>query len=411
MTMTDYDAIVVGARCAGSPTALLLARRGWRVLLVDRTSFPSDTVSTHLMHAPAVAALARWGLLDRVVATGCPPITRYSFDFGPVTIAGTPRPVDGVATAYAPRRIVLDKILVDAAAEAGVEFREGYTVDEIVVDDGTVVGIRGRTADGTLTIERARIVIGADGRNSHVARAVGAEEYNSKPMLQWSYYTYWSGLPMDGMETVVRPDRGWGAFPTNDDLTLIVLGWPYAEATAYKADVEGNYLKTLELAPEFAARVRRAKREARFAGGAVANYFRKPFGAGWALVGDAGYNKDPITAQGITDAFHDAERCTDALVDVFERGADFDGAMSAWQRTRDERALPMYEFTTNLATLEPPPLEMQQLLAAVCGNQAAMDAFVSVVAATMSPVEFFDPEHIAQIITTSRQAEPGLVST
>jgi 2-polyprenyl-6-methoxyphenol hydroxylase-like FAD-dependent oxidoreductase len=408
MTMTEYDAIVVGARCAGSPTAMLLARRGWRVLLVDRASFPSDTVSTHLMHAPAIAALTRWGLLDRVVATGCPPITNYSFDFGPITIAGTPRPIEGCGTAYAPRRIVLDKILVDAAAEAGVEVREGYTVDEIVVEDGTVVGIRGRTADGTPTTERARIVIGADGRNSHVARAVGVPEYNSKPMLQWSYYTYWSGLPMDGMETVVRPDRGWGAFPTNDNLTLVAVGWPSAEATAYKADVEANYLKTLELAPEFTARMRHAKREERFAGGSVANYFRKPFGAGWALVGDAGYNKDPITAQGITDAFHDAERCTDALVDVYERGADLNDTMSAWQRTRDEHALPMYEFTTNLATLEPPPPEMQQLFGAMYGNQDAMDAFVSVVAATMSPVEFFDPEHIGQIMTTA--AAPDLVS-
>src|SRR5262249_44696247 len=141
--MTNYDAIVVGARCAGSPTAMLLARRGWRVLLVDRATFPSDTVSTHLLHAPAIASLAQWGLLLRVVATGCPPINRYSFNFGPVTIAGTPRPVDGVATAYAPRRTVLDKILVDAAAEAGVEVREAFTVDHIVFDGDAVVGIRG----------------------------------------------------------------------------------------------------------------------------------------------------------------------------------------------------------------------------------------------------------------------------
>jgi 2-polyprenyl-6-methoxyphenol hydroxylase-like FAD-dependent oxidoreductase len=409
--MSDYDAIIIGARCAGAPTAMLLGRRGWRVLLVDRARFPSDTVSTHLMHAPAVAALARWGLLERVVASGCPPINTYSFDFGPFTISGRPKPVDGIATAYAPRRTVLDKILVDAAADAAVEVREGFTVDDVVVEDGVAVGIRGRTAAGAATHERARIIIGADGRNSHVARAVGAEEYNSKPMLQWSYYTYWSGLPIDGMETIIRPERGWGAFPTNDDLTLIVLGWPYEEASAYKADVEGNYLKTLELVPDFAARVREAKREARFAGGAVANYFRKPFGPGWALVGDAGYNKDPITAQGITDAFHDAEWCTSALVDVFERGRHFDDAMSEWQRIRDEHAMPMYEFTTNLATLEPPPPEMQQVLAAVHGNQAAMDGFVSVIAATVSPAEFFDPQHIGQLMTMANDTGTGLVST
>jgi 2-polyprenyl-6-methoxyphenol hydroxylase-like FAD-dependent oxidoreductase len=403
--MTEYDAIVVGARCAGAPTAMLLARQGWRVLLVDRATFPSDTVSTHLIHAPGVAALARWGLLDRVVASGCPPIERYSFDFGPFAIAGTPRPHEGVATAYAPRRVVLDKILVDGADEAGAEVREGFTIDEVVIEDGAVVGVRGRTATGTTTFERARIVIGADGRNSRVARAVGAEEYHVKPMLQWSYYTYWSGLPMEGMETVIRPDRGWGAFPTNDGLTLLVLGWPYAEASAYKADVERNYLKTLELAPDFADRVRSAKREEPFRGGSVANCFRRPFGPGWALVGDAGYDKDPITAQGIGDAFRDAERCTSALLDVFDGGRSFDDAMGEWQRARDDGAMPIYEFTTQLATLEPPPPEMQQLLGAVYGNQPAMDDFVSVVAGTMSPVEFFDPDHVGQIMAAAaRQA-------
>jgi 2-polyprenyl-6-methoxyphenol hydroxylase-like FAD-dependent oxidoreductase len=397
--MTEYDAIVVGARCAGAPTAMLLARRGWRVLLVDRATFPSDTVSTHLIHAPGVASLKRWGLLDRLVATGCPPIERYSFDFGPVTIAGQQRPWDGVATAYSPRRIVLDKILVDAAAEAGAEVREGFTVDEVVIEDGVVVGIRGQSAGGTTTFERARIVIGADGRSSKVAKAVGAKEYNAKPMLQWSYYTYWSNLPTDGMETIIRPDRGWGCMPTHDGLTLLVVGWPIAEATAYKADVEANYRKTIELAPEFAARMRGAHREERFAGGAVANYFRRPFGPGWALVGDAGYNKDPITAQGISDAFHDAERCTTALVEVFDGGRPFDEVMSEWHQARDEHALPIYEFTTQLATLEPPPPEMQQLFGALSGNQRAMDGFVSVVAGTMSPAEFFDPVHIGEIMT------------
>src|SRR5579884_1654861 len=235
--MTEYDAIVVGARCAGAPTAMLLARQGWRVLVVDRATFPSDTVSTHLIHAPGIAALARWGLLDRVVATGCPPIERYSFDFGPFMLTGTPRPCGAVATAYAPRRTVLDEMLVGAAAEAGAEVREAFTVDDVVVDDGTVVGIRGRSPTGDRVMERARVVIGADGRNSRVARAVGAQEYATKPMLQWASYTYWSDLPIDGMETVIRPNRGWGAFPTNDDLTLVVVGWPYAEAVAYKADV------------------------------------------------------------------------------------------------------------------------------------------------------------------------------
>lgn len=398
----EYDAIVVGARCAGAPTAMLLAGRGHRVLLVDRASFPSDTLSTHMIHAPGVAAIERWGLLDEVVASGCPAIDSYSFDFGPVTISGTPRPAEGVGTrAYAPRRTVLDKILVDAAVSAGAEVRERFTVEEVLIEDGEVVGIRGHQEGGPTVVERAKVVVGADGRSSMVAKAVLPHSYNEKPELQWSYYSYWSDLPVDGMEIYIRPDRGWAALPTNDGLTMLVVGWPYAEASAYKADAEANYLATLELAPAFAERVRGATRQDRLHGGAVPNFFRTPFGPGWALVGDAGYNKDPITAQGISDAFRDAEECAAALNAWLTGASTFDAAMSSYQAQRDAAVLPLYEFTTQLATLEAPPPEMQQLLGAAYGNQEAMDAFVSVTTGTVSPVEFFDPENIGRIMAAA----------
>jgi 2-polyprenyl-6-methoxyphenol hydroxylase-like FAD-dependent oxidoreductase len=394
----EYDAIVVGARCAGAPTAMLLARKGYRVLVVDRASFPSDTLSTHVIHAPGVAALKRWGVLDEITASGCPSVETYSFDFGPFTIKGTPRPVDGISAAYAPRRTILDKILVDAAVQAGAEVREGFTVEEVVVEDGVVVGIRGHDEGGASVVERARVVIAADGRNSLVAKAVQPHQYNEKPMLQWSYYTYWSGLPVDGFEIFIRPDRGGAAIGTNDGLTMLVVGWPYAESSAYKADVEANYLKTLDLVPDLARRVRGAKREERFYGGSVPNFFRKPYGSGWVLVGDAGYNKDPITAQGISDAFRDAERCSTALDEVFTGARSFDDALADFHTRRDNHAMPIYEFTTQLATLEAPPVELQQLLGAVYGNQDAMDSFASITAGTVSPVEFFDPQNIGQIM-------------
>jgi 2-polyprenyl-6-methoxyphenol hydroxylase-like FAD-dependent oxidoreductase len=394
----DYDAIIVGARCAGAPTAMLLARKGYRVLVVDRASFPSDTISTHMIHAPGVAAMKRWGVLDKVIASGCPPVETYSFDFGPFTIKGAPRPSDGITLGYAPRRTILDKILVDAAGQAGAEVRDRFTVDEIVVEDGAVVGVRGHDEGGSSVVERARVVIAADGRNSQLAKAVQPLQYNEKPMLQWSFYTYWSGLPVDGFEIFIRPDRGFAAVSTNDGLTMLVVGWPYSESSAYKADVEANYLKTLELAPEFAERVRGAKREERFYGGSVPNFFRKPYGPGWVLVGDAGYNKDPITAQGISDAFSDAERCSTALDEVFTGVRSFDEALSEFHSTRDAHAMPIYEFTTQLATLEAPPVEMQQLLGAVYGNQDAMDSFASITAGTVSPIEFFDPQNIGQIM-------------
>jgi flavin-dependent dehydrogenase len=294
----EYDAIVVGARCAGSPTAMLLARKGSRVLVVDRASFPSDTISTLVIDAPGIAALQRWGLLDRVTASACPAIETYSFDFGPFVIAGTPRPHDGISTAYAPRRTVLYKLLVDAAVQAGAEVRERFTVEDVVVEDGAVVGIRGHGAGGASVVERARVVIGADGRNSRVARTVEPEHYNEKPVLEKAFYTFWSGLPVDGFNTVLRGDRAFAAIPAHHDLTLLLVGCPAAQSAALKADLECNYLKALDLAPEFAERVRAATREERFTGGGVPNFFRKPYGPGWALAGDAGYTKDPSPRRG-----------------------------------------------------------------------------------------------------------------
>jgi 2-polyprenyl-6-methoxyphenol hydroxylase-like FAD-dependent oxidoreductase len=278
---------------------MLLARRGRDVLVVDRETFPSDTISTHLIHPPGVAALERWGLLDRLVATGCPPIDTYVFDFGPITISGSPG-TDDMPVAYAPRRTVLDKLLVDAASEAGAEVREGFTVENLVIENGRVTGVRGRGKDGRTVTEHSRVVIGADGLHSLVAQAVGSEQYNEKPPLNASYYTYWSGLPMNGrFEAYVRPNRAFAAWPTNDGVTLVICGWPFAEFAENKKDIERHYLEVIELVPAFADCLRTAKREARYVGTGVPNFFRKPFGPGWALVGDAGYNKDFITAQGI----------------------------------------------------------------------------------------------------------------
>jgi 2-polyprenyl-6-methoxyphenol hydroxylase-like FAD-dependent oxidoreductase len=396
-----YDAIVVGARCAGSPTAMLLARQGYRVLVVDRATFPSDTISTHVVQPLATAALSRWGLLDRLVATGCPPIDTYAFDFGPFTISGMPGTAD-FPVAYSPRRTILDKLLVDAAAEAGAEIREGFSVEEIVMDDGRAVGISGRTRTGGQATERAEIVVGADGRNSLVAEAVHATTYNEKPPLLAIYYSYWSGLPMEGrFETYDRPGRGFAAMPTHEGLALVIAAWPYAEFAAGKKDIEGTFLRTIALAPAFAERLNQAKREARFAGAAVPNYFRKPFGPGWVLVGDAGYNKDPITAQGIKDAFRDAELVTAALHQSFSGMRSFADALGDYQRARDEEVLAMYEFTCELASLEPPPPEMQALLQAIHGNQPAMDGFVRVVAGTTSPADFFSPQNIEALLAAA----------
>jgi 2-polyprenyl-6-methoxyphenol hydroxylase-like FAD-dependent oxidoreductase len=378
---------------------MLLARAGHRVLLVDRATFPSDTMSTHMVHPPGVAALERWGLLARLEASGCPAIESYSFDFGPFTIAGPPRPVDGVARGYCPRRIVLDQLLVEAAVAAGAELRERFSVDELLVEDGIVAGIRGRAKGGRRVTERARVVVGADGRHSFVAKAVGAPRYHERPTLEAGYYAYWSGLPADGFDVFIRPGRAFAAMPTNDDLAVLVVGWPRSEFEANRGDIEGTYLSSVALAPELREQLDGATRETRFVGtGDLPNFFRKPYGPGWALVGDAGYHKDPCTAQGISDAFRDAEALAGALADAWAGRRGYDAALGAYQRARDAAALPMYDLTCDLATLEPPPPERQRLLAAVADSDEAMEGFASVMAGTLPVPEFFGPESTERIL-------------
>lgn len=399
-----YDVIVVGARCAGSPTAMLLARKGYRVLLVDKATFPSDIMSTLVIWQQGVARLKRWGLLKRVVESNCPPMRRIRFDVGDFAITGSPPPADGVAEAYCPRRTVLDKILVDAAVEAGAELRESFSVQEIVLEGGCVKGIRGRSRGGTAVTELARIIIGADGLHSFVARTVQPLTYNEKPALACYYYSYWSGVPLQGQELYPRDGRIIGAMPTNDGLTLIVVGWTYGEFSEFRADIEGNFLKTLrQLAPGLADRVQDGKREERFVGTAdVSNFFRKPYGLGWALVGDAGYHKDPVTAQGITDAFQHADLLADAIDCGFSGRQPLQEALADYERRRNEDVIHRYQFTCDLATLAPPPPEMRTLFEALRRNQAEADRYFGTVAGTVPIPEFFARENIERIIRAAQ---------
>jgi 2-polyprenyl-6-methoxyphenol hydroxylase-like FAD-dependent oxidoreductase len=398
-----YDVIIVGGRCAGSPTAMLLAQKGYKVLLVDRSTFPSDTISTHCIWPPGASRLKRWGLLDKVAASNCPLIEKVSLDFGPFVLSGSLPPYDGVSDCYAPRRTVLDKILIDAAADAGADVREGCAVSEIVMDDGKVTGIRCHTQGGSPTTENARIVVGADGRNSVVARSVNAEKYNVKPSYACWYYTYWSGVPRDGVEFYLRPEHAIGYLPTNDGRVCIPIGSPFRDFEHLHSDVEGNYMGLLsEHVPELADRLRQGKREERFYGlGEVPNFFRRSHGRGWALVGDAGYHKDPIGAQGISDAFRDAENLADALHESFAGSRPIEEALGEYEERRNEEAAAMYEFNSQMASLEPPPPEMLQLISALRGNQADTDRYLGVIAGTVPVREFFSPENTQRIMAAA----------
>lgn len=399
-----YDIIVVGARCAGSAVALLLARKGYKVLLVDRSAFPSDLpFSTHYIHQDGVARLKKWGVLDEVVRSGCPAISHFYFDFGTFALTGTPPPADGVHEAYAPRRIVLDPILVDAAVASGAELRAEFSVEGLLFDGEAVCGIRGRQKGGSLFEEKARLVIGADGMHSAVAKAVGAAQYNVKPPLQGPYFTYWSGVQMKGFEFYPRDYRGVFGWMTNDGLALIGVAFTAKDHPAMRADVEGNYQRAIaEDAPGLAERMREGHREERFIGGLVPSYFRKPFGQGWALVGDAGYLKDPCTAEGITDAFHSAESLAKAIDSGLSGRQPIDHALALYEEERNKRAFPLFEFTCQLATLAPPTPEMQQLFMALRGNQEQTNRFFGIFAQTVTVPEFFAPENMQKIFGGTR---------
>ncbi|HYM32870.1 MAG TPA: NAD(P)/FAD-dependent oxidoreductase [Candidatus Cybelea sp.] len=404
-----YDVIVVGARCAGASTAMLLARRGHKVLMVDRATFPSDTMSTHFIHVSGVARLRRWGVLDRLQATDAPAERTLTVDFGPVVLTGNPAPAEcGTDVSYAPRRKIFDALLIDAAVESGVEFRQGVRVRELIFEDGRVAGICGEDSSGARFEARARAVVGADGRDSLVARAAGATEYFRRPSATCNYYSYWSGFNAPHTHLFIRPGNFFVVGPTNAALTLAVAVWPVDAFVRVRRNPLQAYLDALASVPWIRDRLATATRVEKLVGTAhLESYFRKPFGPGWALVGDAGHNKDPITAQGMSDAFRDAELLAEALDAALSGRRGFEDALGEYQARRDEASIPMHELTDDLARLAPPPPEMKELVHALEGNPREIGRFLGVMAGTVPVREFFAPDNVARIVADARLAMAG----
>lgn len=399
-----YDVIVVGARVAGAPTAMLLARKGYKVLMVDRATFPSDTLSTHQIQLRGVAALNRWGLLDRITNTNCPPVDRSSFVTGGHTIQGKYPPLEGVGAILCPRRTLLDKILVEEAVNAGVELREDYLVEELCEDGNKVTGIRGHAksggaANGTSDQVEARLVIGADGKHSLVAKQVHAEEYNTKPVLTCAYYSYWSGIEQDGGEMYVQDEAVVGVWPTNDNLTIFYTAYPYSKFQEVRGEIEKTFWETIDALPQLAERVHNGRMAERFYGTAdLPAYYRHSQGPGWALVGDAGLTLDPVTGQGIGNAFRDAERMAEAVDAVFSGREKLETAFTEYERLRNQETLAMYEFTSQIAAFLPPPIEQQVLFTAMAHKPQAASRFFGALTGSIPLSEFFSPRSLLQIM-------------
>jgi flavin-dependent dehydrogenase len=362
--------------------------------------------SNHYVHQTGSARLKRWGLLDALAATNCPPIRTNHFDYGAFSLTGSPVPAEGgVTEAYAPRRLKLDPVLVDAAVKAGVELREGFSVQEVLWDKDRVSGIRGHQKSGDTVSEHARITVGADGMFSTVAKAVKAEEYKTGPALEGSWYAYFSGVPMIGWHLWLRQDRVIFAYNTNDNLSLIGVAFAAKDLPMVRADVEKHHSAVIqEHAPELWERMQAGKRESRYVGGAIPSFVRKPYGPGWALVGDAGYQKDPCTASGITDAFSSAEWLAEAIDAGFSGRVPLEQALAGYEQTRNQTELPYFDLTTQLAALAPPPPEVQQLLEALRDNPEQRSRFFGMLAHTVPVPEFFSPENMQEIFSKQKAA-------
>ena len=368
-----YDAIVVGARCAGAATAMLLARSGLDVLLVDRARFPSDIPHGHFIHRDGPSRLQEWGLLDEVLATGCPSITSYVEDLGDsFALRGDDLSVDGVPVGLGPRRAALDAVLVNAAVDAGAELREGLAVERLTFHDGRATGIQAVSG----ARERARVVIGADGRNSRIAKQVAAPVYEDVGTLTCWYFSYWSGVQGEALELYLCDGRVVFAFPSNDELFAVFVSWPIEQLQSVRRDLERHMYLAIGAIPSLGERVRAGTREERIYGAtSLPNFLRQPFGEGWALVGDAGCHKDPYLALGICDAFRDAELLAEALKEALSGARPEQEALTEYERRRNAATQPEYEKNVLLASGQPVPPDVLARRAEVRGDSEATRAY------------------------------------
>lgn len=376
----DYDVVVVGARVAGAATAMLLARRGHRVLMVDRAPAGADTTSTHAILRSGVLQLKRWGLLDRVIESGAPAIPRVTLGFGSELV-----PIDlsddfGVDALYAPRRTVLDPILTEAAVEAGVEYLDRCRAKSLVRDSrGTVRGVVLGGEHGDVTVA-ARIVIGADGAWSKMAKWVDAPTYSQYPATNAVSYAYYRGIETQGVYFQFTQGVTAGLIPTNDDLVCVYGGWSKDATTAFREDPDGTFVSSVASAhPLLEAAMAGATRVTPFRGiQGLAGFLRKPGGPGWALVGDAAYTKDPVSAHGISDALRDAELCACAVEVCLTDPGGSVAAFDRYQRVRDELSSGMLAWSSELAAYQWDETRASQLMRNLSGAvKAECEALVN----------------------------------
>jgi 2-polyprenyl-6-methoxyphenol hydroxylase-like FAD-dependent oxidoreductase len=391
----QFDVVIVGARCAGSPLATMLAQRGVQVCLLDRSRFPSDSLSTHVIQPCGVQVLERLGVLDQALAAGAVPVTRFTLLDEDVKIDADIDPESFGAPALCLRRLKLDHLLVEAAAAAGAEVRAATGVTDLLWDEGRVAGVE--TQSGAL---RASLVVGADGRSSTVARLVGASEYRVEPPGRLFSWAYFEGVGED--EGRLRlghlGEIAYLCCPTDSTLFMAGVCPPMAARDAFLADREGGFTAGIEGWPELAGLLAGARRVGPIR--VLADwhgYLREAAGPGWVLFGDAGHFKDPTAAQGISDALRQAERLTDAIVAGLPGGARLDGELRRWWRWRDEDAHEMFGFATDIGN-GASPLLSGELLGEIAIEGGAPEQLLRVLNRDLLPSQLFTHSRIDRAI-------------
>jgi 2-polyprenyl-6-methoxyphenol hydroxylase-like FAD-dependent oxidoreductase len=345
-----YDVIIAGARCAGASTAMLLARQGLRVLVVDPAKRGSDTLSTHALMRGGVLQLHRWGVLDAIRSAGTPAIRTTTFHYGDEVISIPIKERDGVDALYAPRRTVLDEALADAATAAGAEVVYGLSVVDLIRDDdGRVRGARIAGPDQRSRDVAADLVIGADGVRSRVARLLELGFEHTVPHTTASIYGYWKELGLEGNHWYYELGAAVGSIPTNHDETCVFASVAQERFESERDNgLEALYAAILnEVSADLAKRVAASSGPGKlraFAG--TPGFLRRAAGPGWALVGDAGYFRDPLTAHGITDALRDAEILARAVAE------GTDEALVRYDEERYERVRGFFEITDRIASFD-----------------------------------------------------------
>lgn len=404
---------------------MLLARKGLRVLIIDKSAFPSDTLSTHMLKPRAMAYLQRWGLRERLLKAGTPIHDTFIFEREHERLVGAPSPAAldrCMELAHGPgqahrveiactRRIILDEILVRAAQEAGAEVRDRCTVESLIVEDGRVTGVAVRSGE-SVTTERARVVVGADGRHSKIARWLDAPLIAESSQCTYTVYSYYADIPqhlsLPGVFLCGRLGVGLGA--TNHGLTMISVWGPAEWFDGFRRDLEGNLLRTVEVCfPELAAAMRQpGRRVERVQGTAdLTNAMRQPHGPGWILVGDAGCHLDQCTAIGISHAFRDAELAAHWIARGIGGASALDDALGEYAARRHEELRPQFEYVSTVSRCNAPTMRDLAFFAALQASPGHAARFFGFGAAIVPRSEYFTSAEVDALVAGASSAVPS----